>query len=215
MLKRNLSGFLPFVGILIDIAAVWLKGYISPAFFWFHIPGGGLFGLELSFYYFRSFFGWNMQTRKTKTLNARTLYGVNATVIIGPGFLHRGGYGKLLIPHPPVINWLLRRGLAPIVRENLSFSHEFGHLQSAPPALLYTAANFAALLAAGKTTVLTVLLLLISTHAAYEIMAEIITIRHNRQLYRHCYENVSKIPRAIFWFSMILLVWMGWIIVLH
>lgn len=36
---------LPFIGVLIDIAAMWLKGYISPAFFWLHIPGGGLFGL--------------------------------------------------------------------------------------------------------------------------------------------------------------------------
>lgn len=36
---------LPFAGVLIDIATMWLKGYISPAFFWLHIPGGGLFGL--------------------------------------------------------------------------------------------------------------------------------------------------------------------------
>jgi hypothetical protein len=36
---------LPFVGILIDISATWLKGFISPAFFWLHIPGGGIFGL--------------------------------------------------------------------------------------------------------------------------------------------------------------------------
>ncbi|MGD8882922.1 MAG: hypothetical protein PVI82_13575, partial [Desulfobacterales bacterium] len=36
---------LPFIGVLSDIAAVWLKGYISPAFFWLHIPGGGLFGM--------------------------------------------------------------------------------------------------------------------------------------------------------------------------
>ena len=35
---------LPFVGVLIDIASVWLKGYVSPAFFWLHIPGGALFG---------------------------------------------------------------------------------------------------------------------------------------------------------------------------
>lgn len=34
---------LPFVGVLSDIASMWLKGYISPAFFWLHIPGGGLF----------------------------------------------------------------------------------------------------------------------------------------------------------------------------
>ena len=35
---------LPFLGIWIDIASMWLKGFISPAFFWLHIPGGGLFG---------------------------------------------------------------------------------------------------------------------------------------------------------------------------
>jgi hypothetical protein len=37
--------FLPFLGVLVDIAAMWLKGYVSPLFFWLHIPGGGLFGL--------------------------------------------------------------------------------------------------------------------------------------------------------------------------
>jgi len=36
---------LPFVGVFIDIGAMWLKIYISPVFFWLHIPGGGLFGL--------------------------------------------------------------------------------------------------------------------------------------------------------------------------
>ena len=36
---------LPFIGVLVDIAAMWLKGYVSPFFFWLHIPGGGLFGL--------------------------------------------------------------------------------------------------------------------------------------------------------------------------
>jgi hypothetical protein len=34
---------LPFVGVWIDIAGVWLKGFISPAFFWLHVPGGLLF----------------------------------------------------------------------------------------------------------------------------------------------------------------------------
>ena len=36
---------LPFVGVFMDIAAMWLKIYISPVFFWLHIPGGGFFGL--------------------------------------------------------------------------------------------------------------------------------------------------------------------------
>jgi hypothetical protein len=40
---------LPFVGVFIDITAMWLKVYISPVFFWLHIPGGGLFGLIFGF----------------------------------------------------------------------------------------------------------------------------------------------------------------------
>lgn len=36
---------LPFIGILIDLASVWLKIFVDPAFFWLHIPGGGLFAL--------------------------------------------------------------------------------------------------------------------------------------------------------------------------
>lgn len=35
---------LPFIGIWVDIGAMWLKAYVSPHFFWLHLPGGGLFG---------------------------------------------------------------------------------------------------------------------------------------------------------------------------
>ena len=49
---------LPFIGVLVDIAAVWLKGYISPAFFWLHIPGGGLFGIAFVIVSARAF--WEM-----------------------------------------------------------------------------------------------------------------------------------------------------------
>ncbi len=35
---------LPFVGVMIDILAMWLKGFVSPVFFWLHVPGGGIFG---------------------------------------------------------------------------------------------------------------------------------------------------------------------------
>lgn len=40
---------LPFIGVFIDIAAMWLKIYISPVFFWLHIPGGGLLGVVFGF----------------------------------------------------------------------------------------------------------------------------------------------------------------------
>jgi hypothetical protein len=34
---------LPFIGVIIDLASVWLKVFVHPVFFWLHIPGGGLF----------------------------------------------------------------------------------------------------------------------------------------------------------------------------
>lgn len=34
---------LPFAGILIDISAMWLKSFVSPVFFWLHVPGGSTF----------------------------------------------------------------------------------------------------------------------------------------------------------------------------
>lgn len=40
---------LPFIGVVIDIAGVWLKIYVSPHFFWLHIPGGCTFGLIFVF----------------------------------------------------------------------------------------------------------------------------------------------------------------------
>jgi hypothetical protein len=49
---------LPFIGVLVDIAGIWLKGYISPAFFWLHLPGGGLFGAIFLFVSLRAL--WEM-----------------------------------------------------------------------------------------------------------------------------------------------------------
>ena len=49
---------LPFVGVLFDIAAVWLKGYVSPAFFWLHILGGNFFVIIFSFVSIRAL--WEM-----------------------------------------------------------------------------------------------------------------------------------------------------------
>jgi hypothetical protein len=56
---------LPFIGVWADIATVWLKGYVSPAFFWLHILGGGLFGTIFVIVSARSF--WEMFWIKSET----------------------------------------------------------------------------------------------------------------------------------------------------
>jgi hypothetical protein len=140
---------------------------------------------------------------------------MGGTVIIGSGFLHRSGLGWFLIPHPPLINWLLRLGLLENSRTSLRVTHEFGHLQTAPLALLYTALNYTAIITANRANLSNLILVFISTHAAWEIMSEILTIMSDARFYHKCYEKVSIIPRTIFWFSAIVLTLLGWIILLR
>jgi hypothetical protein len=49
---------LPFLGVLIDISAMWLKAFVSPAFFWLHIPGGGVFAMIFGYVSLRAL--WEM-----------------------------------------------------------------------------------------------------------------------------------------------------------
>jgi len=49
---------LPFIGVLVDILAMWLKAFVSPAFFWLHVPGGGLFTIVFAYVSLRAL--WEM-----------------------------------------------------------------------------------------------------------------------------------------------------------
>ena len=49
---------LPFIGVLIDILAMWLKGFVSPVFFLLHLPGGAVFGLIFGYVSLRAL--WEM-----------------------------------------------------------------------------------------------------------------------------------------------------------
>jgi hypothetical protein len=51
---RSCLVILPFVGVLVDISAMWLRAYVSPSFFWLHLPGAGLFGLVFVIVAFRA-----------------------------------------------------------------------------------------------------------------------------------------------------------------
>jgi hypothetical protein len=49
---------LPFIGVQVDILAMWLKAFVSPAFFWLHVPGGGLFAVIFAYVSLRAL--WEM-----------------------------------------------------------------------------------------------------------------------------------------------------------
>ena len=155
-----------------------------------------------------------MRKDGAKNVQRRMWYGVTATVTLGPGFIHNAGFGEISIPHPPVINWLLRQGLEEKSRDALSFTHEFGHLQAMPLAVFYTLIMLALAFFAGNTEWTEVVLVLISTHAAWEIASEVVTITDDVPLYRKYYQGVSMVPRIVFWVFTGLLSVTGWFVLL-
>ena len=70
--RRTWLVVLPFIGVLIDIASMWLKAYISPVFFWLHIPGGGLFGLAFMLVSLRALWEmWWMENNFAEPVSGR------------------------------------------------------------------------------------------------------------------------------------------------
>jgi len=142
-------------------------------------------------------------------------YGVKGSVKIGPGFIHRAGLSGILIPHPPLVNLLLRIGLNQREHLKLGISHEFAHLQSMPFMVVYTIALFiVAWWYNDKLGWQWIVLLLLSSHAAWEMMAEAITVIKHKNEYSFIYRNVSPLPRILFWFLTSLLVFIGWYLIL-
>jgi hypothetical protein len=63
---------LPFIGVFIDILAMWLKAFVSPFFFWLHIPGGGLFAIIFGYVSLRALWEMWLNPRTNPVRPART-----------------------------------------------------------------------------------------------------------------------------------------------
>jgi len=140
----------------------------------------------------------------------RTWYGFEAVIEVRSGFWHKAGFGTFLIPHPPLVNWLLRRGLSRNENEKLSCIHEFGHLQTLPLYLTYTVILVSLLVNNGHDSIIELVLALISTHAFWEIISESYTILYSGQIYQLYYRNIAVLPRLLFWTIVTFFALSGW-----
>jgi hypothetical protein len=134
-------------------------------------------------------------------LKRRTWYGITATVNLKSKLMHKAGFGNFLVPHPAAVNWLLRRGLKTKNAISLSIHHEFGHLQTVPFVLLYTAILLSVSIGEGTISWFKILIFAVSTQAVWEIMSELFTLFSDIEGYRTCYDGVKILPRVIFWLS--------------
>jgi len=147
-------------------------------------------------------------------MKKRTWYFLNAVVEIEPGRFHRAGFGKLLIPHPPVVNWLLRRGLSQDAYKILCTEHEMGHLQALPFEILYSIILILIAISTGNDDTFGWLWVLVSSFSAWEITAEMHVIRCVKPGYSHFYRGVSYLPRIAFWGLTLSLVAGSWVYIL-
>ncbi len=138
-------------------------------------------------------------TNQFKTLKMRTWYGARARVTIGPGFVHKAGFGGFVVPHPPVVNWLLRKGLETDAAYGLALAHEFGHLQTAPMILVYAGAAMVTYLTINRATLPGIMITLAGAQATWEIVSELYAIWSDSQFYREKYQKIGIAPRLIFW----------------
>jgi hypothetical protein len=150
-----------------------------------------------------------------QTRRKRTWYGLMAKVTLGPGFQHRAGFGKMILPHPPLANWLLRSGLPDETHRRLGFAHEFAHFQTAPVVLLYLGGLLTAFVLKDRGGMLSFLLVLAGGHAAWEMLSEGLVFLSAPPNYRHAYEGTTRLPRILFWLAGAALTAMGWIAAMY
>lgn len=127
-------------------------------------------------------------------MRMRTWFGITAAIEIRNRSWHRAGFGRLLIPHPPVVNWLLRFGLSDDAYRKLSILHEFGHFQVLPFITLYTLGIGTWIFMVQKSSIIGIIAILVSIHTTWEIMAELVVRFRVGVLYSRYYSKVSVIP---------------------
>ena len=141
--------------------------------------------------------------------SARTVvswYGLQGEIMVENDLWHLVRVNGLPLPHPPLMNLMLRRGLPVDDRLQFSFLHEFGHLQTLPLALVQMLALVWLALRPnpGGPSPLRRLLLAALAHTAFwEMASESYVMAAARPAYQQAYRRTPNLAgRAAFWGAM-------------
>ena len=136
-------------------------------------------------------------------LQTTTWYNLPVEITVSSANVHRVAVPGLVIPHPGLVNLIVRQGLPNDVRLELTARHELGHLQTLPVPLLH----LALLLwprrgrPAGSWLVRSLVALL--THqAAWEVAAEGYVVVTDRRALHAPRPKWARLLYALFWGGM-------------
>ncbi len=138
---------------------------------------------------------------QSQPLNVRAWYGLPAEIAVGRMW-HWVKAGGLPLPHPGLVDAHLRQGISRREREQLTYWHELGHLETAPLALLHALALW--LTGRRRKDTPSVLRLLIGVLAwlvGWELAAEFYTMGRAGSEYARLYRRARpSLPRdLLFW----------------
>lgn len=136
----------------------------------------------------------------------RAWYGLPGEIVIEGDHWHLVKVGPVPLPHPPLVNRFIRRGLPPEARLRLSYWHELGHLQTLPLALGHAVWLWRRLPGPHRQTSASRLArlasALIAHEAAWELASETYVLAESGKEYRRLYRAHSNRLLAVFWGGM-------------
>jgi hypothetical protein len=136
----------------------------------------------------------------------RSWYGVAAEIAVENDLWHLVRIGPVSLPHPPLVNLLLRRGQPRQERLILSFLHEFGHLQTLPVAIthgLWLQRRIRGRERSWRQRLMVWLVAIVAHEAVWELASETYVLAHAGRKYGQIYRRCPNAPGLIlFWTGM-------------
>ncbi len=142
----------------------------------------------------------------TISRHARSWYGLPVEIVIEGDYWHWVKAGPVPLPHPPLVNLVVRQGLPRAERLRLSYTHEMGHIQTLPAVLvhvLWLLRRRPRMTSQSLLRRLTWLGALLVVHqAVWELAAEgYVAARHGLEYYRVHKQHGRRVA-ALFWAGM-------------
>jgi hypothetical protein len=134
---------------------------------------------------------------------ARTWYGLLVKITVTESNFHRVAVPGLVLPHPGMVNLIVRQGLPLDLRLALTSRHELGHLQTLPVPLLHLLLILWP--RRGKphgTFWLRNLVALLTHQALWEVAAEGYVVATDRRAYRVPRPSLARVICSDFWAGM-------------
>ncbi len=145
-------------------------------------------------------------TTESLPRRVRAWYGLPGEIVIQGDHWHLIKLGPVPLPHPPLINRLIRRGLPQEARLRLSYWHELGHLQTLPLALAHAVWLWRSRPCPRSRSLASRLGRLsaaLAVHeAAWELASETYVLARSGRDYRRLYRKHPNPLLAAFWVGM-------------